>query len=36
VNDLFAQIEIADAAQIVAGTAARLFRFDPTVLTTPV
>ena len=36
VNRLFAQIELADAAQIVAGTATRLFHFAPEVLTTPV
>jgi predicted TIM-barrel fold metal-dependent hydrolase len=36
VGELFARIAVEDAAQIVAGTAARLFRFDPGVLTTPV
>jgi hypothetical protein len=36
VSELFDRIEVEDAAQIVGGTAARLFHFDPGVLTTPV
>jgi predicted TIM-barrel fold metal-dependent hydrolase len=36
VLDLFGGIAIQDAAAIVAGTAVRLFRFDPDVLVTPV
>ena len=36
VLDLFGGIAIQDAAEIVAGTAVRLFRFDPDVLVTPV
>jgi len=36
VLDLFGGIDIDTAARIVAGTAARLFRFDPEVLVTPV
>ncbi len=36
VLDLFGGIAIQDAAAIVAGTAERLFRFDPDVLVTPV
>jgi predicted TIM-barrel fold metal-dependent hydrolase len=36
VYELFAQVPLEDAAQIVAGSAARLFRFDPNVLTAPV
>jgi hypothetical protein len=36
VSELFARIPVEDAAQIVAGAAARLFRFDPSVLATPV
>jgi predicted TIM-barrel fold metal-dependent hydrolase len=36
VSELLARIPVEDAAQIVAGTAARLFRFDPSVLVTPV
>jgi len=36
VQRLFARVEIEDAAQIVARTAARLFHFDPRVLETPV
>lgn len=36
VCELFARVALDDAAQIVAGAAARLFRFDPGVLTTPV
>ena len=34
--DLFRDIEIETAAEIVSGNAMRLFRFDPEVLTTPV
>jgi predicted TIM-barrel fold metal-dependent hydrolase len=36
VQRLLAEVEIEDAAQIVAGTAASLFRFDRHVLTAPV
>ena len=36
VLDLFRDIDVEAAAQIVAGTATRLFQFDPGVLTTPV
>lgn len=36
VLDLFRGVDIDHAAQIVAGTAARLFRFDPSVLVDPV
>jgi predicted TIM-barrel fold metal-dependent hydrolase len=36
VRRLFAGLELADVADIVAGNAARLFRFDPEVLTTSV
>jgi len=36
VRDLFGGIEIETAAEIVAGTAVRLFGFDPEVLVTPV
>jgi len=35
VQKLFAEVDIGLAAQIVAGTAARLFHFDPSVLTAP-
>jgi len=35
VRELFEKVAFDDAAQIVAGTAARLFHFDPSVLTTP-
>ena len=36
VQRLFAEVAPDDAAEIVAGTAVRLFGFDPSVLTTPV
>ncbi|MBW2498684.1 MAG: amidohydrolase [Deltaproteobacteria bacterium] len=36
VIELFKDVDIAAVAEIVAGTAARLFRFDPEVLVTPV
>jgi len=36
VRQLFADVDPADAAEIVGGTAVRLFGFDPHVLTTPV
>ncbi len=36
VERLFAGVDLEIAAQIVAGTAARLFAFDPSILTTPV
>ena len=36
VRKLFADVDPADAAEIVAGTAVRLFGFDPQILTTPV
>ena len=36
VLELLRDIDIESAAQIVAGTAAQLFQFDPEVLTTPV
>ena len=36
VIELFKDVDVASVAQIVAGTAARLFRFDPEILVTPV
>ena len=36
VLELFRDVDIETAAQIVAGTATKLFQFDPEVLTTPV
>jgi hypothetical protein len=36
VIELFKDVDIAAVAEIGAGTAARLFRFDPEVLVTPV
>ncbi len=36
VQEQFAGVPVADAAGMVGGTAARLFRFEPEVLTTPV
>jgi predicted TIM-barrel fold metal-dependent hydrolase len=35
VAELFANVALEQAAEVVGGTAARLFRFDPEVLTTP-
>ena len=36
VKELFADVDVADAAEMVGGTVVRLFDFDPSVLTTPV
>ena len=36
VNELFAGVKLAQAAEMLGGTAVRLFDFDSSVLTTPV